>query len=157
MHRAPAVNFSVKRSRWHAWLIVCVSLLACVVLGMFAWGQTLQDVRMLVLVIAILCTTGVAFAGWRKSAQGDLLWDGERWHWSGFAPNSVCRLSLLLDFQRVVLVSVMADARAPICLWLEAAPGDTNWTPLRRAMVSSRAMDAGGYKELEPVSEGGVA
>ena len=139
MHRAPAVNFSVKRSRWQAWLIVCASLLALLALVTFAWTQTVLDLRAGGLALAVLAASGVALVGWKNSPQGSLRWDGEHWRWSGFGDSPECRLDVLMDFQSVVVVHVTTEGRAPISLWLEATPGDTSWKPLRRAIVSSQA------------------
>lgn len=147
MHRAPAVNFLVKRSRWQAWLIVCASLLALLALVTFAWTQTVLDLRAGGLALAVLAASGVALVGWKNSPQGSLRWDGEHWRWSGFGDSPECRLDVLMDFQSVVVVHVTTEGWAPISLWLEAAPGDTGWKPLRRAIVSSQAKADGKSKK----------
>jgi hypothetical protein len=141
MHRAPAVNFSVKRSRWHARLVACMTALSAAALLAFVLGQEILglDLRVLLLATGILATSGFALAGWKRSPQGTLRWDGQHWFWSDFASNPVCCLRLLMDLQRVVLVSIAADAYAPVYLWLEEMPGDAYWKPLRRAIVSSQA------------------
>ena len=147
MHRAPAVNFLVKRSRWQAWLIVCASLLALLALVTFAWTQTVLDLRTGGLALALLAASGVALMGWKNSPQGSLRWDGEFWRWSGFGDNPECRLAVLMDFQSVVVVHITTEGWAPIFLWLEANPGDTGWKPLRRAVVSSQATADGKSKK----------
>lgn len=143
MHRAPAVNFSVKRSRWHARLVVGLGLLAGFVLALFASDQGELDARSGLLACALLIATGVAGLGWWQSPQGKLHWDGQDWHWSGFASDPACRLRLLMDFQGVVVVTIQAAMHKPVCLWLEAMPGDSGWRPLRRAMVSSQLVSGG--------------
>ena len=145
MHRAPAVNFSVKRSRWQAGFIVCASLLALLSLAVLGAEQTAPELRNAVFALAIVAGS-VAFLGWRQSPEGNLRWTGEHWYWSGFSESAVCRLTLLADFQSVVLVKVTADTHAPIYLWLEAYPGETNWRPLRRSIVSSQAASSVGKR-----------
>jgi hypothetical protein len=139
MHRAPAVNFPVKRARWQFGLVVCLSLLSLAALVAFTWAQTTVDLRSGGLALLILVTSGSALMGWRRSPQGRLRWDGEHWRWSGFQDSPACRLVVVMDFQSVVVVKVTTEARAPIYLWLEQTPGDTSWRPLRRAIVSSEA------------------
>jgi toxin CptA len=139
MHRAPAVNFSVKRARWHARFLVCTGVLARMTLSAFVLEQGPPDVRGAVLALAMLVAGSLAFVGWKQSPQGSLRWDGEHWHWSGFAANPQCHVRALMDFQSVMLVTVTAEAHAPVFLWLEAGPGDAAWRPLRRAIVSSQA------------------
>ena len=119
---------------------MAMGLLALATLAVFARGLTPMDTRVLLLFMACMATSGMAYAGWKKSPQGSLRWDGQHWYWSGFATSPVCHLSVLMDFQNVVLVSIESDGLAAVYLWLEATPGDTSWRPLRRAMVSSKAV-----------------
>ncbi len=156
MHRAPAVNFPVKRSRWHARLIIGMCLLALATLFAFAWGQTPLDVRVLVLVVAIFAASSVAFIGWKKSPQASLRWDGQHWYWSGFTASPVCHLRLWMDFQLVVLVSIAAEGHSPAFLWLEATPDTASWKPLRRAIVSSQTTSGGKNKKTERGVAGGT-
>lgn len=156
MHRAPAVNFSVKRSRWQARCIAGLSLLALVTFAVFAREQAALDVRTGLVALAGAIGSGAALQAWRQSLQGQLRWDGQYWRWSGFAENPVCRLVLLMDFQRVVVVGITAEAHAPMLLWLEGEPGDANWKPLRRAIVSSQA-DSGIADPKAGLAEGGSA
>lgn len=157
MHRAPAVNFFVKRSRWHAGLIIAMGLSALAVLAVFAQGQALLDVRVLVLAFACLATCSIALAAWNKSPQGGLFWDGQHWYWSGFGDGAVCQLFLLMDFQSVVLILIKSDGKASFYLWLEAKADDTSWRPLRRAIVSSQPLSDNLNKRPGPVSEGDLA
>ncbi len=143
MHRAPAVNFPVKRSRLQVWLIVCMSQLAVAGLVAFALAQPVLDARTGILALAVFVASSMALLGWRQSPQGDLRWDGQHWYWSGFAENPVCKLRLLMDFQSFVVVNITAKGQAPLSLWLEAIPGDASWKRLRRAIVSSQAESNG--------------
>lgn len=148
MHRAPAVNFFVKRSRWQAWLIVGTCLLAVFVLAVFVRTQTVLDLGTGGLALAILVISGLALLGWKNSPRGSLRWDGESWRWSVFEDNPACRLEVLMDFQNVVVVNIVTVSRASMCLWLEATPGDPGWRPLRRAIVSSQVTADGKSKKV---------
>lgn len=151
MHRAPAVSYSVFRSRWHGRLIVLLSLLTAAALGGFAVGQSQFDARFGVMASTFLAVSAIAFHRWQKSPEGRLRWDGQFWFWTGFDALQACRLSLLLDFQRVVLVCVVGDAKAPLWLWLEERRGDPAWKPLRRAMVASQAASRAQSESTEEV------
>lgn len=146
MHRAPAVNFPVRRSRRQAGLIVCVSLLAAASLAVFVWEQNALDLRTAIFGMTIVVVGSIALFGWRHAPQGNLRWTGEHWYWSGFPERAVCSLALLMDLQSVVLVKVTADTHAPVYLWLEAAPGEANWRAVRRAIVSSQAASSDGKR-----------
>lgn len=150
MHRAPAVIFTVKRSRWQLRLIACMSALAFAALVAFGSGQTGPDHRTALLAFAIVFASSVAYRGWAQSPQGSLRWDGQYWLWSGFGEGLACHLGLLMDFQSAVVVSVRAKDQSPVFLWLEATPGDLKWTSLRRAIVSSHAAAEGKSKDARP-------
>nr|WP_295773047.1 hypothetical protein [Rhodoferax sp.] len=117
---------------------MAMGLLALVTLAVFAQGQTPLDARALVLAIACVVTTCIAFIGWKKSPQGSLRWDGQHWYWSGLNAGSACQLSTLMDFQSAVVVLIKPEVHAPFSLWLEEAASDTSWRPLRRAIISSQ-------------------
>lgn len=155
MHRAPSISFSVIRSRWQLRFIALLSLLAIAALWAFAREQGALDARILTLAAVIVASSAAAFVGWQKSAVGSLRWDGQHWYWSGFSASQVCHLSLLVDFQSVLLVSLRADTGvAPLRLWLEMLPGNVSWKPLRRAIVSSQAASDGSGDRIECVPEG---
>ncbi len=134
-----------------------MTLLALAALAAFASRQAFLDLRVISVASVIVLTSGAAYLGWKQSPQGTLRWDGQHWFWSDFKANPVCHLRLLMDFQRVVLVSVAASGDAPAYLWLEAMPGDASWTPLRRALVSSQAVVEGGDKENALPEDGDLA
>lgn len=143
MHRAPAVSFSVGRSRWHLGCVIGLSAVSLGVALVFALNQSLGDWRAAAVLGAALVAPALALRSWQQSPLGQLRWDGEHWHWSGFAATQSCHLSLLVDFQRVLLVRLSCVDQPPVWLWLEAAPGNLHWLPLRRAIVSSLRDGAG--------------
>ena len=157
MHRAPAVNFSVQRSRWHARFIIALFVLALAACVLFAVERAALDASTAGFALAVLVATAFAFSAWHNSPQGSLRWDGQQWYWSGFATNLPCRLTLLMDFQRVVVVRLVAEDHAPLCLWLEASVGDASWRPLRRAIVSSQANVGTPGRKAEPGTAGDLA
>lgn len=147
MRRAPAVSYSVIRSHWHGRLIALLSAMALGLLGVFVFTQTEVDVRIVVMTGAWLGASVFALRAWQKSPQGTLHWDGQHWFWSGFDAHRRCSLTLLLDFQRLVVVSVVGDDRSVTWLWLEAGRGNPAWMPLRRAIIA-RQTGASGDREL---------
>ena len=140
MHRAPAVSFSVTQSRWHLRAIVAMGLSALICTISFVLAQANVDWRVLLSIVLTPMVSGIAIQGWHRSAQGTLSCDGQQWTWSGFPTPQTCQLTLLMDCQFVVLVSLVADGDKPVYLWLEAAMGNLHWRALRRAIVSSRKL-----------------
>lgn len=156
MHRAPAVSFSVAKSRWHLYLIVSLALLAALVAGAFVSTQPRSDIGIWLPVGVLLLTVAIALAAWHRSPAGLLHWDGRSWHWSGFSATQGCHLSLVMDFQKVLLVSLKEAGGQPVWLWLQADSRDPLWLSLRRAVVSSRTI-SGGEQEVEPHEPDGYA
>lgn len=135
-------------------LIVWLALLAATSVGAYVYTQPTPDALTWMPVVASLVTFAVALAAWQKSPAGLLHWDGRSWHWSGFEATQACSLSLLVDFQNVVLVSLRGPGMQPAWLWLQAAPGDHSWIALRRAIVSGCGT-LGGEQEADPLDENG--
>lgn len=146
MHRAPAVSFSVGRSRWHLGCVALFGCLALVVTVVFLNNQAQLDWRSAVLVVAAIASSALAVQGWRHSPTGQLRWNGQHWYWAGYGADQDGRLSLLLDFQVVMLVAITAEKQRPQWIWLEAGCSDVHWVPLRRAIVSSRSGSESGAK-----------
>ena len=146
MHRAPAVSFSVGRSRWHLGCIVASSVLALAVSLGIVWNQSTLDWRSFVVLGLTLASSAAALYVWWRSPVGRLRWDGNRWLWSGFIDAQECHLSLRLDFQHVMVVVLRRDGQRSIWLWLQPRPDTpTQWLPLRRAIVcgwQERGVDA---------------
>ncbi len=147
MRRAPAVSYSAIRSRWQGRFIALMSVVALGLLGAFVFEQAEIDVRTVAMASTSLAVGAFALHVWQKSPYGTLHWDGQHWFWSGFEVHRPCRLALLLDFQRVVVVSVVGDDKRVTWLWLEASRGNPAWLPLRRAIVA-RQTEAAGEREL---------
>ena len=144
-HHAPSVVFPLGRSRllasvlltfWGAGL--ALTLLWFSVAQVFDWRFSLA--------FALVLLAGLsALRGWKNSPSGQLAWDGECWHWesvsyqSGVAEQTV---SVVADFQRVILVRTENQAHASMWLLLEQRAMPERWMDLRRALYSPRRTTA---------------
>lgn len=141
MHRPPAVSFQVGRSRWHARVVLAGVLLALASLCAMAWAASVEFSAwaLRVQAILLLLTAASAAWAWHRSPAGILRWDGEHWLWVTSQDTPVSRVRIVLDFQRVVLVSLQGTGRYSLFVWLEQAPGGPpkTWHALRRALVHS--------------------
>lgn len=90
----------------------------------------------------LLVVTLTALLDWHKSPAGTLQWDGVQWHWSCHTDPASCLLTLRMDWQRVMLVSLSANGIPTLWLWLESADDALRWKALRRAIVSSQSDSA---------------
>jgi hypothetical protein len=140
MHRAPAVSFSTARSRWHLRSIVALSISAVVATVAYSLGQAQSDWQVITVGCTVLVATFVALLDWYRSPPGCLRWNGQHWHWSGFGDQCVCGLSLRMDWQSGVLVSLQCEGQSTVWLWLDACADSNRWKALRRAMVSSQGV-----------------
>ncbi len=155
MHRAPAVSVSVTPSRWHLRAIVALGLLALISTLGFVLTQADFDWRAFVLVGLTAVVIGVAVRGWHRSPRGKLAWDGQQWDWSGFAAPQACTLTLRMDFQVAMLVSLVREGGKPVHLWLQAAMGEPHWRALRRAIISSQRLPVPDIDALPSIDHGG--
>jgi toxin CptA len=105
----------------------------------FLQGSGQFDGR-LVLALLLLAGAGAAAGiGWRNAPAGQLAWDGEVWRWespgyqAGVAEYS---LSVLADFQHVLLLRLENQAHACLWLWMARRSMPERWLDLRRAVYS---------------------
>ena len=142
MHQAPAVGFSVGKSRWHLRVIIALWSLGFVVLLIFIRNQALLGAQAVVAVCWVLAGI-ISLKNWQNAPSGRLQWDGQQWHWSGWVDAHAARLDLLFDFQRVMLVGLKTNAQRRIWLWLESTSDHCQWIALRRAVVGSQGLPDG--------------
>lgn len=138
MHRAPAVNHNVGRSRWHVVCLVVLGVASLAFALVFAFRQSPADWRVTVVLLTALLVPVPGILGWIHAPVGQLRWDGLQWYWSEFRFSGSCRLSLLMDWQNVMLVRVLAVDHRPVWLWLESSADRRHWLAVRRAIVSSQ-------------------
>jgi hypothetical protein len=120
--------------------IIALSTSAVAIVLAFSLLQTQSPKQSTALACAVLAVTLAALTGWYRSTPGILLWDGQHWHWSEFVDQSQCVLSLKMDLQRVLLVSLRCEGRPVVWFWLDACADIHQWNALRRAIVSSQGV-----------------
>ena len=136
MHSAPAVSYPVGRSRLHGWLVLSLGLGASLT-GAWWLGQIdAVGWRHWVFVGVLLGTCGAAAVAWRRSAQGVLRWDGQSWHWNGAVALTPGVLTVHLDGQSFLLLSLRSAIGKRLWLWPERRLDVTRWSALRRAAFS---------------------
>jgi hypothetical protein len=137
MHRAPAVGFTVARSRSHLCVIVILLSLGCV--SSLLLMRTALELDALVLAVACwICVGGVSLKSWQNFQPSRLQWDGQQWLVSGLDSARALHLDLLLDFQSLMLVRVRGKSVRTVWLWLEPTLADSSWLALRRAVVAGQ-------------------
>jgi hypothetical protein len=136
MHSAPAVNYPVGRSRFQAWLVGVVSFTGMLT-GLLWWEQA-QSVgwRQGLFVMSLLLACIVSIQTWLHTPRGCLHWDGQSWRWTS-GDTSICGyVTVHLDLQFCLLLSLHSDAGARIWIWPERHAGMSQWNTLRRAVFS---------------------
>lgn len=134
MHRPPPISVTVSRAAWHKYVLLALWLIGLAAAWAFVVQQTSGWQRF---VVPVSCVIAGVFAwhGWNNSVTGRLQWNGERWYWTHFDGSPVGLLSILLDFQRFVLVRLVSEKGDAAWLWLHSAQVDASWLALRRALV----------------------
>lgn len=123
-----------------AWFAVCTVLAGWILLnrgGTIAW----------VLGIAAWVLSGlVGFLGLKSSPIGQLVWDGQHWHWESLAYQAGMaeyQVIVAADFQHVVLLHIRNHANASLWLWAERGTLPERWLDLRRAIYSPHRITTG--------------
>jgi toxin CptA len=138
MHNAPAVSFPVGRSHFQAWIIGFMVFLGGVIGLLWVTQVDESGWRQALFAIAYVATCVLAAVMWQRSAQGILRWDGQAWRWQ-IEHATICGvLTVHLDLQFFLLVSLRAENGDRFWLWPERQSAKTRWQDLRRAVFSRR-------------------
>jgi len=139
MHSAPAVSYPVGRSHFQGWSILMIGLTGLVA-GLFWHEQAdLAVWRQYLYALSLLAALIVAFQAWHRTPQGRLRWDGQVWSWNR-GEVSVCgQVTIHLDLQFVLLLSLYTETGSRLWLWPERGVDMARWHALRRAVFSNRA------------------
>ena len=144
-YNAPPVVYPLERSRIRA--AVLAGLWFAGMLSILFWlnASRSMDWRAFLAVIALVIAGVAALQGWKNSPTGQLVWDGQLWHWesqgyqTGVADQA---LFVIADFQRILIIRLENQARASMWLWVEQNAFPARWLDLRRAVYTpSRALD----------------
>ncbi|MDA8454579.1 hypothetical protein M4R22_07380 [Acidovorax sp. GBBC 3334] len=100
--------------------------------------QGWSDGRFLVAFALWVVSSGAAWHAVVRGPSGTLAWDGLQWSLDGGGALSWvnCRLEILLDLQRFMLVRLTSVQGKRIWLSLESGHGSAEWSALRRAVYS---------------------
>ncbi len=90
-------------------------------------------------VMAVMLAGVAARISWIRHPGGQLVWDGDVWRWEsiGYQSGSAeYELSVIADFQRILLVRLQNQAHVSLWLWVERNAMQERWLDLRRAVYS---------------------
>ena len=139
MHSSPPVVYPLGRSHSQAWVLLAIW--AAGLLAVLAWFRAgpVADWKVLLALVSVLLAGVAAFAGWKNSPIGQLAWDGRVWRWesSGYQSGvAEQHLSVIADFQSLLLLRLENQAYARLWLWVERGSFHARWLDLRRAVYS---------------------
>ena len=100
----------------------------------------------MIFAFAVALGAGLAVrVGWNNAATGQLIWDGKVWRWESVSYQTGIaeyELSLIADFQHMMLLRLQNQAHARLWLWVERKAAAERWLDLRRAVYSPRKSPA---------------
>lgn len=139
-HKAPPVVYPLGRSLVRVWILAGFWLTGLLVTLLWFMAVQLFDWRICLAIFALVAAGLAAFADWKNAPSGQLVWDGDLWFWESSAYQSGLaeqQLSVIADFQQVLLLRIQNQANASLWLWLERKTMPERWLDLRRAVYST--------------------
>jgi hypothetical protein len=138
MYNAPAVSFSVGRSRFHGLLLAVVIVTGGGVL--ILWGTQVDTLgmRQLAATVLWLMAAGWALQDWLQTPIGTLAWDGQVWVWICNNESLAVDLDVAIDSQGALLLCLQAHGRQRAWLWPERRMAPTRWSDFRRAVFAAK-------------------
>lgn len=138
---APAVAYPFQRSGRYGLVLLGVWLASSLVMC-GAWLAAPHRNGNAALGAATLLLAGLAaYAGWRRSPAGQLLWDGQLWSLQSAATSQDTALSsptVALDLQWAMLLHLQDQSKKSHWLWVERTNSPARWLDLRRAVYQSK-------------------
>ena len=142
-HNAPTVVYPLGRSAFQGCLLSGMWFIGLLVL--LLWYDRAQQVdwRICSGAVAVGVAGVAAYIGWMNSPVGQIAWDGQFWRWespgyqTGVAQQ---QLSVIADFQHLLLLRIENQAHASLWLWVERKAFPARWLDLRRAVYSPKRL-----------------
>lgn len=138
-HSAPPVVYPLGRSRFQAGFLICLWLAGCAALCLWFYSGEITLWRMLSMAAMIVLAGVIAVLGWKKTPAGQLRWDGQVWHWESDSCQDNAfewHLSVVVDFQYLLLLRMESQMHSSICLWCDRHAFAPLWLDFRRAIFS---------------------
>lgn len=149
MHNAPAVNYPVGRSFFHAAAVACSALVGLATLLAWIVQSDAWLPRHTVAWLVWVFSLGWAAWGWWRSPQGALEFTGDSWHWVDQVHDRQVTLTVQLDLQHTLLVLARDAQSRGRWLWLTQARQPRHWGDLRRALFATlRDRQVQGHPEV---------
>lgn len=138
-HSAPPVVYPLGRSRFQACLLAGLWCAGAFSILLWVYASPPIDWRVYFAGLAVMTSGLAAFIGWKNTSVGQLVWDGQSWRWEGSdyqAGISDQHISVIADFQHLILIRLEDEAQKSMCMWCERASFPERWLDFRRAVFS---------------------
>lgn len=110
------------------------------------WFNHKSEAALLLGIVGITLSGLAGFIGLKFSPVGQLVWDGQHWHWESPAYQAGIadyEAFVVADFQHIVLLHMKNHANASLWLWAERSAAPERWLDLRRAVYSPHRTTTG--------------
>lgn len=135
MHSAPAVSYPVGRSRFHAGLLLVITLMGA--LTVLTWALKVDAPGLRHLAAGLLCVTcaGLATLHWWRTPLAQLCWDGTAWAWEAADRVQTVVPEVTLDLQFCLLLRLHGGVGPSVqWVWPERRTSTPHWQAFRRAV-----------------------
>jgi toxin CptA len=138
MHSAPSVSYPLGRSHFHGYTLGLIGLAGTAVGALWLFDADVVGWRHWLFFTALFLTCIVSAETWRRTPAGRLHWDGAVWCRTDDHASVSGDLSIHLDLQNCLILSLRLATGSRIWLWPERRTDVARWNDLRRAVFSPR-------------------
>lgn len=140
-YQAPSVKYPVKRSGIFLMAAVFFAVFTLPIWNAWWWSNGMyqswfDQVLGLTLVVIAMGIFGVLLIHWHRGLEGMLVWVNSSWCLKRAEADTQVHVSVVLDWQFVLLLQVTACDNKHYWIWLERRWAPLDWNSLRRAVYS---------------------
>lgn len=148
---APAVRYPVGRSFFQGRFLLALGLTGLLTGGMWTHASGTLGRSQFLFFAVLAMVLSLAVHAWRQSDTGLLAWGGESWIWTTGQQSTGGSMSVHLDLQLLMVLTLRDDQGRSVWLWVERSSDPIAWCALRRAIYAdkqTRAATGGGKEDV---------
>lgn len=139
---APAVRYPVGRSFFQGRFLLALGVTGLLMGGLWTHAAGTLGRFQLLFFAVLAIVLSLAVHAWRQTDTGLLAWGGESWIWTTGQQSTGGSMTVHLDLQSLMVLTLRDDQGQSVWLWVERASDPLGWGALRRAVYADKLTQA---------------